>query len=507
MSALARSFTAIAVAIAALVVAAPAQAAWTALGGAGKGYSVARNLQAPATPTATVSNRQVTVNWTAPGGGVPPSGYVVKRYDSSNQSQAIGPGCSGTIAATSCVESAVPPGDWKYSVTAVRGNNWSGAESAKSSTVTVLAPALTLSPTTVTSFPRVLTGQITSFIPGQTVTYRLDNPTTGPLLSGSITPSTVPASGTASASVTIPAGTANGSHTVYAIGNTGDQASIPITVNAPKVTASVIAKSTGGRAGKIRQGGTYYVYANVSGSGGPPAGLATLTADVSAITTGQTAVPLSFGTFTVQGQSYNYRSAVLTANATLSEGSKPYTLKLTDSGGTVTNSSYSVTVDNTKPTAADVQATNTSGGIAGRAELGDTLTLTYSEQIEENSILAGWAGTATNVVVRLNNVGGGDTVRIYNAANTALLQLGTVNLARTDYTTSNRTFGATGTPSTMVTSGSDVVVVLGTPSGAVTTAGAASNMIWTPSATATDAAGNTAATTAQTESGALDLNF
>lgn len=498
----------LALVLAVLVTAAPADAAWNAgSGGGGRSYSKADSLGAVvAAPTVSVSGRRVTVAWSAPGGSVAATGYEVKRYNTSNNPQSIGASCSGTVTGLSCVESGVPPGTWKYSVTARRGNNWRGAESPQSANAVVGSPALTLSTSTVNSFPTTLTGQITNFTDGQTVTYRLDDPNTGTLLSGSISPSPVPNNGTAGVSVTVPSGTSNGGHTIYAIGGGGDQASAPITVTAPKVTDSVIAKSTGGRAGRIRQGGTYFVYANVSGTGNPPAGLASLTADVSAITTGQTAATLSNGSFTVQGQSYNYRSASLTANAVLSEGSKAYTVRLTDSGGTVTNSGYSVIVDNTRPTASDVQTANASGGTAGRAELGDTLTLSFSEQIEETSILSGWSGGATNVVVRLNN-GSPDTVTIYNATNTTLLPLGTVNLARTDYTTASRTFGLTGTPSTMVTSGNNVTITLGTASGAVTTAAAPAAMIWTPSSTATDIAGNTALTTIATESGTLDLDF
>ena len=155
----------------------------------------------------------------------------------------------------------------------------------------------------MTSFPSALSGQLDGFVAGQTIAYRLDNPSSGTILSGSTTPSTIPANGHASVSVTIPAGTANGAHTVYAVGSGSDQAQMPITVNAPRVSTSVIAKSTGGRDGKIKQGGTYHVYANVTGSGNPPAGLASLTADVSAITTGQTAVALTNGSYTVGGQS------------------------------------------------------------------------------------------------------------------------------------------------------------------------------------------------------------
>lgn len=494
----------LAAAAASLLFAGTAVASWNA-NGSGHGYSGARTLGSPAAPTVSASGRQVTVNWSAPSTGAPSTGYVVKRYDDSNNQATIGSGCSGTVTGTSCTETSVPTGTWTYTVTAARGN-WRGTESPKSGSVTIAAPELSLSPTTVNSFPTSLSGQIASFTAGQTITYRLDDPSTGTVLTGSTTPSTVPANGQATASVTIPAGTSNGSHTVYAVGSGGETASRSISVNAPKVTASVIAKSNGGRPGKIRQGGTYYVFANVSGSGSPPTGLASLTADASAITTGQTAAPLSNGSFTVGGQSYNYRSAVLTANATLSEGSKAYTVRLTDSGGTVTNSNYSVTVDNSRPTGTDVQTTNVSGGTAGRAEPGDTMTLTFSEQMEEISVLAGWSGAATNVVVRLNNATN-DTVTIYNATNTTLLPLGTVNLGRSDYTASNRTFGATGTPSTMVMNGNQVTLTLGTASGSVTTAAAASAMTWAPATGATDVAGNTAQTTTATESGASDLNF
>ena len=491
-------------ACAALVVATPAEASWNGGGNGGQAHSKARSLGAMAAPTVSATGRSVSVSWSAPSDGAPPTGYIVKRYDGSNQSQTVGSACAGTVNGTSCIESAVPAGTWIYKVAPARAT-WRGAESPGSS-VTVAPPSLTLTPATVTSFPSVLSGQLDGFVPGQTIAYRLDNPSSGTILSGSTTPSTIPANGHAGVSVTIPAGTANGAHTVYAVGSGSDQAQMPITVNAPRVSTSVIAKSNGGRDGKIKQGGTYHVYANVTGSGNPPAGLASLTADVSAITTGQTAVALTNGSYTVGGQSYNYRSAQLTANASLSAGSKAYTVKLTDAGGTVTTSSFSVTVDNTKPTAVDVQTTNVSGGTAGKPELGDTVTLTYSEGIEPISILSGWSGAATNVVVRVNN-GVSDTVQIWNAANSAVLPLGTVTLNALDYVGTNRTFGLTGTPSTMSMSGTTVTVTLGTASGATLTALLPTTMSWAPSATATDEAGNTAATTAASESGSSDKDF
>jgi hypothetical protein len=215
----------------ALVLPVHAVASWHASGD-GNARAGAKSLPAGNTPTASVSNRDVTVSWTAPSGGAPVTGYIVKRYNDSGTQQTIGANCSGTVAATSCTETSVPSGTWKYSVTPAN-QNWRGAESAQSAAATVGAASLTVTPTTVTSLPTPLSGSIANFVPGQTVTFRLDDPSTGTVLTGSITPTPVPASGTSTVSVTIPAGTSNGSHTVYAIGSGSDTASAAITVAVP----------------------------------------------------------------------------------------------------------------------------------------------------------------------------------------------------------------------------------------------------------------------------------
>ena len=216
-----------------------AQASWNS-NGSGRGYSKANSVAAGNTPTTSVSNRSVTVNWTATGGGVPVTGYVVKRYSSGGALQTIGANCTGTVAGTSCTENSVPPGNWRYSVTPTR-QNWRGNESGQSTAVTVNAPALSLSPNNVTSLPQVLTGQITNFVPAQTVTFRLDDQTTGTVLTGSISPSPVPANGTATVSVTLPSGVSNGSHTIYAIGSGSDVAAANVTVAVTPTTITTSA--------------------------------------------------------------------------------------------------------------------------------------------------------------------------------------------------------------------------------------------------------------------------
>src|SRR5919202_1061616 len=158
--------------------------------------------------------------------------YTVRRYDTNGNVQTIGSGCSGTITALTCTETAVPGGTWKYAVTPVR-SNWTGTEGPQSASVTVASPSLTFSSSTsVTSLPTTLNGTIAAFVGGQTVTFRLDNASTGTVLSGTLSPTPVPSGGGSSVTVTVPSGTSNGSHTVYAIGSAGDVASASITVSA-----------------------------------------------------------------------------------------------------------------------------------------------------------------------------------------------------------------------------------------------------------------------------------
>jgi hypothetical protein len=186
-------------------------------------------------PTVSVSGRNATVSWTAStfSTGTAVSGYAVKRYDANGNLQTIGAGCSGAVASTSCTETGVPSGAWKYTVTSKHGN-WSGAASPQSATATIAVPSLSFtSSTTVSSLPATLNGNLASFVAGQTVTFRLDNVSTGTVLTGTLSPTPVQSNGSASVAVTVPAGTANGSHTVYVIGSQGDTASAAITVNAP----------------------------------------------------------------------------------------------------------------------------------------------------------------------------------------------------------------------------------------------------------------------------------
>ncbi len=207
----------------------------------------------------------------------------------------------------------------------------------------------------------------------------------------------------------------------------------------PTVSATAVAKSTGYSANYVKQGGSYYVYANVAEpASNPAAGVASVTADASALTGGATALALitTGGPWTVEGTTYNYRSALQTAGNPLAAGVKTWSLTATDAATPTTNSTTSpgltANVDNTAPTASSISAANKTGGTQSRPEQGDTITFTYSEPIDPDSILSGWTGASTNVTVRITNATN-DSLAVWDTANTTQLPLGSVNLANGGY--------------------------------------------------------------------------
>lgn len=139
--------------LAGLACATPASATWTG-GGDGTGTASTASMPTGATPTATASERNVTVIWSqnafvgstlgARGGG-----YTLQRYAEASTTP-ITPGapCAGTITGTaatlSCVEANVPYGRWQYRVTPVIGS-FVGTQGPLGAVVAVVlaAPVLT----------------------------------------------------------------------------------------------------------------------------------------------------------------------------------------------------------------------------------------------------------------------------------------------------------------------------------------------------------------------------
>jgi hypothetical protein len=215
------------------------RAAWQSPGTGGQSAR-AVTLGSGNQPAGSVTGRSVALSWSATTlpGGSPVAGYTVRRYSTGGVLQSTASGCSGTVAGTSCTEPSVPPGVWRYTVQPRQGN-WTGTESPQSTGITIAGPSLSVvSGSPAGSLPATITAALAGFAPGQAVSYRLDDASTGTVLTASTVPSTIPLGGTAVATVTIPAGTAGGSHTLYAVGSGGEVAGAPVSVDSSVTTGA-----------------------------------------------------------------------------------------------------------------------------------------------------------------------------------------------------------------------------------------------------------------------------
>jgi hypothetical protein len=210
-------------------------------GDGGLGIAGATTVSAGATPTVYEAGAShVVVSWgpSSLSDGTPVSGYIVARYDTATGAPAtVGNGCAGRITDLTCTETATPTGDWQYTVTPVFAANWRGLESPKSGGVNTAPGTMTIQRTlfggTVAPLPATVTGTISGFAPSETLSYTLDD--TVPLTAS---PSHAAADGTASISLTIPAATSDGPHTITVRGLIAD-ASVGIVVDttAPTINA------------------------------------------------------------------------------------------------------------------------------------------------------------------------------------------------------------------------------------------------------------------------------
>ncbi|MEO8423168.1 MAG: hypothetical protein ABI595_04560 [Actinomycetota bacterium] len=272
----------------------------------------------------------------------------------------------------------------------------------------------------------------------------------------------------------------------------------------PHITRTVVAKSVGYLAGSIRQGGQFFVYAQIDDGGNPPAGVGTVAADVSAFSTGGAAVAMVAGAFTAQGVPYNYRSAARTAINPMANGTRTYSFTMGDIAVPVhsqTQTGFTVIVDNTGPAPVNMTSANRIGGTIGRAEQGDSITYTWNAPIDPESLLTGWnGGSPTTVTVRITNAGNNDRLRVRGPAGN--LNFGIVRLQQ-NYVPGMRDF--TGSAITML--GNTVTIVLGTPSGTTNLVTVATPATWQASAGAYDAAGNACSNATITGSGSPRIDF
>ncbi|HEX8119848.1 MAG TPA: Ig-like domain-containing protein [Solirubrobacteraceae bacterium] len=180
----------------------------------------------------------------------------------------------------------------------------------------------------------------------------------------------------------------------------------------------------------------------------------------------------------------------------------------TDNAGNTTTSLLVTNrrVDNTAPTAVDVQTTN-GGTTPGRIDTGDAIVFTYSEQVDPGTLVAGWNGTGTTpVTIHVDNKATNDHIVVFNAGNTAAIPLidsGNWLVLGRDYASSNAVFSGT-----LAQSGATVTLLFGAyQSGGLGTPGGTPSMTWNPNASVLDFAGNATSTASVGEQGGADTDF
>lgn len=134
-----------------------AVAAW-AIASSGGGSTRAFSVPQGSTPTRAITTwPNVAVSWAAVTvGGAAIDSYGIRRYAEAGALQTTLAGCSGAIAALTCSENSVPVGRWQYTTQPQKGTSWLGAESAKSSTVAIVAAPSSLACTSCTTFGATL---------------------------------------------------------------------------------------------------------------------------------------------------------------------------------------------------------------------------------------------------------------------------------------------------------------------------------------------------------------
>ena len=113
----------------------------------------------------------------------------------------------------------------------------------------------------------------------------------------------------------------------------------------------------------------------------------------------------------------------------LPDGSYTVRYYVTPASGNVSQGSTAVTYSINIPLIPSAPVT-TDAGTNGDLDLGDTLVLTTSSPLLPGSVLAGWTGSSTNVVVRVTDGSGpnSDILTIWDSTNTTQLNLGTIDL-------------------------------------------------------------------------------
>ena len=157
-------------------------------------------------------------------------------------------------------------------------------------------------------------------------------------------------------------------------GNGGSSYAVAPDFVAPTVVRTRVADPSNGPTYAVRQCRFYQAYAETTDTGNPPSGVASVMADLSALTSGLGADSLIAGSYTLDGVSYGWRS--LPRLATAAPGSPTYSLTPADNAGNWRHQGdYPATVA-AQPAVTAVFLTGTEQGVASSTQLGVFTTIT-----------------------------------------------------------------------------------------------------------------------------------
>lgn len=341
------------------------------------------NVTAVATDSA-----DATVSWTLPTPANPSATTYTATSSPGSKS------CTGTNI-SSCVVGGLTAGTPYTFAVVPTLHSWSAAGTSTAGSTTPPASVLTLAPESFATLPQTETGTLTGFPAAAALSWYLDSPG-GTTLSGT---STLPANN--AVSVTVPTGTAAGSHVIYVVSGTFS-ASTGVSYNsgpAPSAPTSVSLANGGGT------GNAYVNSANKSSINVSVALPSTSkSTDVVHLTAGDgtnTVTPATMsgtsGTGTVTFVGLNLSS--------FNDGPVTFTTWVTNASGTSANTVKAVTKDTVNPSAPTASYTDGNNGqgdkITGVTEVGATITA-----VETAPATKTWTTTAatTSYSLKVDNL-------------------------------------------------------------------------------------------------------
>ena len=469
-----------------------ALAYWATTDSSHPAQAAAATLSVPTagTQNGTATPSTVPVRWTAPA-GYTSAGYTVLRCTGSSCTNftAIGNGtCGGTISGTSCTDTdtGLSAGTtYSYEVQA-HLDNWvsSPSSSFHAATSTLTQLVFTGQPNSGVNIQATGTGSFAVAVAiedanGNKATHDNTDAVTLAIASGHN-----PGSGTLSCTGGLTATVSSGvaSFTGCAITKAGNgyqltassgSLAAPGNANSFNITAGtathVIATSGAGQSATALATFTNPLVATVQDANGNPVPGVSVTftapssgASVTFSATGCTSNPHTYSCVATTGTNGQATSSAFTASTTLGNN---YTINATATG--VGSASFSES--NVKTAITSLVTANGSGGTVGKIDAGDTITITFSGQIDASKVCSAWTNGSASTqsasvgsVVSVSNSGtGGEDFLSFANAPTACgaFNFGSIDLGSTQYVTgsghksvtfSNSTISYNGTTHTLV---------------------------------------------------------